>query len=108
MAPALWRMREPIASANRPSTVRYRPAPTTALVTPGWLSETSTTGWTTALPRKNDTKDTTSAITKTSAANTTHFAASTGSLLGTASREARITPVEYSVVIVSAPSTQIA
>ena len=28
--------------------------------------------------------------------------------LGTASSEARITPVEYSVVIVSTPSTQIA
>ena len=59
-------------------------------------------------PRKNELKVTISATTRIRAANTTALAVSIGIRLGTASREARITPVEYSVEISSAPSTAIA
>ena len=76
MAPALCRTRPPIASANRPSTVRYRPAPITDLVTPGSLSDTVTTGCAMALPMKNEQNEVISATTKISTANTTALAAS--------------------------------
>ena len=66
------------------------------------------TGCTIGLPMKKEQNETISATTKTSAANTTALAASTASRRGTASSDARITPVEYSLVMVSAPSTQIA
>ncbi len=62
----------------------------------------------TALPMKNERNETISPMTKMSVAKTAHLAASIGSLFGTASSEARMTPVEYSVVIVNAPSTQMA
>src|SRR5580698_8838667 len=42
------------------------------------------------------------------AAKTTILAAIMGTLRGTASRDARITPVEYSVEMTSTPSTQMA
>ena len=42
IAPAVCRIRPPIASANRPSTVRYKIPPMTARVTPGWPSVMAT------------------------------------------------------------------
>ncbi len=96
MAPAVCRIRPPMASANSPSTVRYRPDPTTARVTPGWLSATvivwftlmtwpactpwsvTTCPFTSALPMKNDANATISPTTITSAANTRPLASITG------------------------------
>ena len=40
MPPAVCLISPPMASANSPSTVRYKIAPMTALVTPGWPSVT--------------------------------------------------------------------
>jgi hypothetical protein len=106
MAPAVCRMMAPIASANRPSMVRYSPPPKTARATPGSPSDTGAWLCRMAAPMKNDGNVTHSPITNTSAANTTTLAASIGIRRGTASSDALITPVEYSLVITSTPSTQ--
>src|ERR1035438_6551119 len=106
MEPAVCRISDPIARANRPSTVRYSPAPMTARVTPGSLSATGTLLCSSVEPTKNELKETISARTSSRAANITALAASTGIRLGVARSEARITPVEYSEVITMAPSTQ--
>src|SRR5580704_17245113 len=55
---------------------------------------------------KNEPNEMISPSTNSSTANTTHLAVSIHSRRGTASSEARMTPVEYSVVITSTPSTQ--
>ena len=107
MAPAVCRMTEPIASANSPSTVRYRPAPMTARSTSRPPSDTGTLLCRIDEPMKKHANTTTSATMASRIANTTTLAASMGSRLGTASSEARMTPVEYSVVMSRAPSTQI-
>ncbi len=80
----------------------------TARATPESLSDTGAWLCSIAEPMKNELKVTISATTRISTANTTALAASIGSRFGTASREARITPVEYSVAISSTPSTAIA
>jgi hypothetical protein len=61
-----------------------------------------------AEPTKNEQKATISVTTSRRTANTTALAASTGSRRGTASSEARITPVEYSLVMISTPRTAMA
>src|ERR1022692_201457 len=106
MAPAVCRTRAPIASAKRPSMVRYSPPPNTARATPGSPSDTGTWLCSIAAPRKNDGNVTHSLITNTTAAKTAALAASMGIRLGTASSDALITPVEYSLEITSTPSTQ--
>ena len=96
IAPAVCLIRPPMARANRPSTVRYRPDPTTACSTPGWLSDTvivwgtlttrpaicawsvTTCPFTRAAPIKNDKNATISPTTITSAAKTTPLASTTG------------------------------
>ena len=60
------------------------------------------------MPRKNEPKARISPTTRISAAKTTPLAISIGIRRGTASSDARITPVEYSVVMTSTPRTQIA
>src|SRR4051794_37914152 len=60
-----------------------------------------------AAPMKNDGKATSRPTTKTSSANTVDFANSIGNRFGTASRLARIMPVEYSLAMTMTPRTQI-
>src|SRR5579871_1878178 len=91
---------------NSPSTVRYSPAPTTALITLGSLIDTATLLCSSAVPTKKQPNETISASTTIITANTMILAISIGIRFGTASSEALITPVEYSVVISSTPSTQ--
>src|SRR6185437_5966157 len=105
-APAVCRISPPMPSANRPSTVRYRPAPTTALLTPGSPNDTGAWLCMIAEPMKKMLNTTISLTTSISTANTTILAVSIGHRRGTASSEARMTPVPYSVVISSTPSTQ--
>ena len=108
MAPAVCRTRAPIASANRPSIIRYRPAPNRARTTPLSPRLTGALLCTIGAAMKNAPKATTSPITKITAAKTRALAASMGVRFGAASSEARIMPVEYSLVITMAPRTQIA
>jgi hypothetical protein len=79
----------------------------TARSTPGSERETGTLLCRIAAPRKNEGKAITSATTNTSAAKTTHLAASIGSRAGTARSVDRIMPVEYSLVMTNTPRTQI-
>src|ERR1700761_6225117 len=80
----------------------------TARVTPASPSDTGTCACKMAEPTKNEQNATISVSTSTTAANTSALAASIGIRRGTASSEARITPVEYSVVTTSTPSTAMA
>src|SRR3984957_209393 len=59
-----------------------------------------------AAPMKNEGKVTISPTTSTSAAKTVALATSIGIRRGTASRDARVTPVEYSLDITRTPRTQ--
>src|ERR1019366_5756266 len=61
-----------------------------------------------AWPMKNEGKLTHSPTTSTSAVKTTALAPSMGNRRGTASSEALITPVEYSLVSTRTPRTQTA
>ena len=108
IAPAVWRIRPPMASANSPSTVRYKIAPMTARVTPGWLSVMETWLRRIAVVMKNTANTVTALTTRTSRANVTALAASIRSRMGTASSEERMAPVVYSLVITITPSTQMA
>src|ERR1700716_820826 len=106
MAPAVCRMIQPSATPSRPTAVEYSPAPITARSTPGadrvvWMCWELRNAW----PPKNAANELSVVTTKVTAANTTSFAHSTGSLLGAADRLARIIPVLYSPVTTSAPST---
>ena len=98
----------PIPIANRPSTARYRAwLSNTARATPGSLSEHGRmAGREMAAPRKNDGNVTISPTIRTSTAKTSALAASIGVRRGTASSDARMTPVEYSLVMTSTPRTQ--
>src|SRR5690349_22043386 len=106
IAPAVCRMSPATAIANRPSTARYRPPPATARSTPGSLIDTGTLLFRMAEPTKNEAKQTISPMTSTTAVKATILAASIGHRLGTASSDARIIPVEYSLESTSTPSTQ--
>ena len=59
-----------------------------------------------AAPRKNDGNVTIQPTISTSTAKTSALAASIGVRRGTASSDARMTPVEYSLVMTSTPRTQ--
>src|SRR6516165_10002795 len=108
MAPAVCLMSPPTASANRPSTVRYKIPPRTARVTPGWDSVTDTWLRRIVVLMKNTANTVIALTTASSTANTPALAASMGIRRGTASSEERIAPVEYSLLITITPSTQIA
>ena len=58
-----------------------------------------------AWPTKNDRNDTTSPVASDTAPNTSALAANNVPRRGCAVSEVRIIPVEYSEVMVSAPST---
>src|SRR5215471_11489889 len=88
-----------------PHAVRNRAPPITARSTFGspsvadrwWLDKI-------AWPTKNDANDVISPMTRVTAANTTPLAANTTPRRGWTASEVRIIPVEYSEVMVSAPS----
>src|ERR1700722_12808219 len=108
MAPAVCRISPPIASENRPSTVRYKTPPMHARVMPGCDSVIDTWLRMNAVVMKKTANTVIALTTRSSTANTIALAASIGSLRGTASSEARIAPVEYSLLITITPSTQMA
>src|SRR5215471_7177522 len=89
-----------------PQAVRNRAPPITARSTPGWLSVTfrwwlDKIAW----PMKNEAKHATSPVTSETTANTMAFAVNRTPRRGCTASEVRIIPVEYSDVMVSAPST---
>src|SRR2546423_154494 len=106
IAPAVWRISQPSETPSRPTTVRYSPTPDTARSTPGadsvvsmcWLPRN-------AWPPKNAANALISLTTNETTANTTAFAPSTGSRVGTAENVERIEPVPYSPDTTSTPST---
>src|SRR5579862_4427717 len=77
-----------------------------ARVTPGWLRVIDTWLRRIAVLMKNTANTVTALATKAMAANTAALAASIGSRFGTASSDARIAPVEYSLLITITPRTQ--
>src|SRR5580700_550641 len=79
-----------------------------ARVTPGWPSVIDTRLRRIAVLMKNTANTVTALATRSMAANTAALAASIGSRFGTASSDARIAPVEYSLLITITPSTQMA
>ena len=78
----------------------------TARVTFGWPSEMGMWLCRIAVVMKNIANTVIALTTRSSRANTTDLAASTGSRCGTASSDARMAPVEYSLLITITPSTQ--
>src|ERR1700677_3498963 len=108
IAPAVCRIRPPMDSENRPSTVRYKMAPMTAWATPGPLSEMGTWLCRIVVVMKNTANTVMALSTKAREAHTVAFAASIGIRRGTASNDERIAPVVYSLLMTSTPSTQIA
>src|ERR1700761_7543809 len=79
-----------------------------ARVTPGWPSVIDTWLRRIAVLMKNTANTMIALITRSMAVNTAALAASIGSRFGTASSDARIAPVEYSLLITITPSTQMA
>src|SRR5574340_228150 len=89
-----------------PHAARNRAPPITARSTFGWPSVTDR--WCpdiSAWPRKNDPNDATRPVTSETTANTTALAANTVPRRGCTVSVVRIMPVEYSEVMVRAPST---
>src|SRR5690242_16708441 len=90
-----------------PHAVRNRAPPITARSTFGWPSVADRWAWapdSIAWPTKKDPNDAISPVTSVTTANTTPLAAKTTPRRGWTASEVRIIPVEYSEVIVSAPS----
>src|ERR1700728_2881923 len=108
VAPAVCWTRPPSASEKRPGTVRYKIPPMHARVMPGCDSVIDTWLRMIAVVMKKTANTVIALTTRSRSANTTALAASIGSLRGTASSEARIAPVEYSLLITITPSTQMA
>src|SRR5215472_11915044 len=90
-----------------PHAVRNRAPPITARSTFGWPSVADRWAWPLdkiAWPTKNDPNDVISPTIRVTTANTTPLAANTTPRRGWTASEVRIIPVEYSEVMVSAPS----
>src|SRR6516225_8903581 len=105
-APAVFRTRAPTPTANRPQTSTYSAATTTDRSTPGWDRDMDTCVLDSSVrPRKYEPKLVANDTTRLTAANTAAFAAYSVPRRGITVSEVRIMPVEYSEVIIRAPST---
>ena len=89
---------------SRPTRVRYRPAPNTAVSTPGSPIPACLAGESTPCPRKNAANDIAVQQAHTTTANTSAFIASTWARCGVATNVPRIRPLVYSPVTVITPS----
>src|SRR5215468_12249535 len=104
--PAVLRSRAPRPRPSSPATARYSALPITARATPGWLSGTdrccrARIDW----PARKATNAAGRLAATVAAGTSAALPHRTGSRRGTAARVVRISPVAYSLVISSTPST---
>src|SRR5215472_1356725 len=104
-APGVRRSSTPMKRPSRPTAVRYRPPPNTAVSTPGSPIATCFAGLDSrAWPMKNAANESSVHQAQTTAANITAFMAITCARCGVAMNVPRIRPLVYSPVTVMTPS----